>query len=137
MDHILCKRCDTGNPGYLSICAGCGADLFADDNVDTGPPISSKISDEKLRRNSIIAVVASVFTTIFKVWFLYSLEKSAHLNFPQFRDLFIILWPLAASAIAATKYRRWYLALLFDSIIMAIVFVIFLGILIASQLQGR
>jgi hypothetical protein len=136
MDYILCKKCETGNPGYLSVCGSCGADLFGEDNVDEGPPIGSEISDEKLRRNAVIAVVIWVATTAFKVWFLYSLAASSHVNFPQLRDLFILLWPVATSAVAATKYRRWYLALYVDSIIMIVIFLIFFAILIAAKLKG-
>ncbi len=137
MDYILCRKCDTGNPGYLSICAGCGADLLGDDNVDTGPPIGSEISDAKLRRNGVVAVVASAITTTFKIWLLIMMESSAHLKFPQTRDLFIILWPFALTAVFALKWRRWYLALMFDSIIMTVTFIIVVGLFIASQFLGR
>lgn len=136
MDYILCKKCDTGNPGYLSVCGNCGADLFGQDDAESTRPIGSEISDEKLRRNGKIAVVASGLTTTFKIWLLYSLEASVHLSFPQVRDLFIILWPLVATAVAAAKYRRWYLALMIDSIIMTVVFVIVMAILIAAKLKG-
>lgn len=137
MDHILCRKCDTGNPGYLNVCANCGADLFSDDNVPSGPPIGSEISDYKLRRNRTLALIASSFSTIFKVWLLYTMETSAHLKFMQPRDIFIILWPFLAAAAMAFRTRRWYLPLVLDSIIMAVVLIIVVGILIASQVMSR
>ncbi len=136
MDLILCKKCDTGNPGYLSVCAGCGADLFAADNIDEGPPKGSEISDEKLRRNAIIAVVVSVFTTIFKVWLLYPPERGPNSSFLQFRIMLIVFWPFITAAAVAAKYRRWYLPLMFDSAIMIVAFIIFMVILIAAKLKG-
>ena len=132
MDFILCRKCDTGNAGYLTVCSNCGADLYGEDNAPEAPPVGPEISEKTLRRNSLIAIVLSIATTIFKVWFLYSLETSAHLKFPQLRDLFIILWPFALALVLSFKARRWYWALFLDSIIMAIVAVIFVVILILA-----
>ena len=131
MDTILCKKCETGNPGYLRYCSNCNADLFDETNVDTEPPPA--VDEAKLRRNGKIAVVVSVFTTALKIWMLYGLESEAHLGFPQFRDLLAIGIPPVGAAIVSARSKRWYWILIIDSAAMIAVMLFILFVFIAAR----
>lgn len=135
MEFILCKNCKHGSPIYLPYCGNCNADLSVSDDaesfgsqdaISTVQP-DSEISDETLRRNTLIAITTWCFTTIFKAWVLYSLRSW---TFPHISDVLFIISPIIVGAIAATKSKRWYRILFADSIVMILVFVFTLFIFI-------
>ena len=123
MDYILCRACEQGNPSYLRFCNSCNADLFADSEVNSVTPLISEESAEVLSTIVRRAIVISVFTTIFKIWFLYSLKENSYRYFPTISDILLILSPIIIAAVTSAKSKNWYRVLLADSILMAILFV--------------
>ena len=123
MDYILCQNCEQGNPSYLRLCSNCNTDLFAENANNSALPIVEEENSESLRKMVLIAIVFSIFTTVFKIWFLYSLKSNSYRDFPTISDIILILSPIIIAAVTSAKTRKWYRVLLADSILMAILFV--------------
>lgn len=135
MEFISCKNCQHRTPIYLPYCGNCNADLSASDDADslgsqeadsTVQP-NLELSDETLRRNTLIAITTWCFTTIFKVWVLHSLRSW---TFPHTSDVLFIISPMVVAAVAASKSKRWYRVLFADSFVMILVFVFTLFIFV-------
>ena len=145
MDSIFCKKCLHGNPAYLQYCTNCNedllsqadSDLFAPIDGESAPQPQPEISAEMLERKAKNAKVLSFVTTIFKIWFLYSLETEAHRSFPSISDVLLVISPMIVAAISARKSKRWYWILLADSFVMILVFVVVLFIFIAATLSKK
>lgn len=135
MEYILCRTCDQGNPAYLRLCGNCNSDLFAEINQTPAVPVEED-DPEMLRKWALRAIAISVFTTAFKIWFVYSLRQSAHQSFPNLTDISIIATPIIAAAIASFRINKWYRVLMFDSIVMAIIFVV-ASVLYIAHLVSR
>lgn len=123
MDYILCRNCEQGNPSYLRLCSNCNADLFESVADSSALGIEKEETPESLRKMVLTAIVLSVFTTLFKIWFLYSLKSNSYRNFPTISDILLILSPIIIAAVTSAKTNKWYRVLLADSILMAILFV--------------
>jgi hypothetical protein len=142
MEFILCKNCEHGSPAYLQYCGNCNAALSA--STDAESPGSQdadltvqpnfEVSGETLRKNTLLAITAWCFTTIFKAWVLYSLRSW---TFPDASDVLLIISPAATAVIVGSKSKRWYRVLFADSILMILVFVFVLFIFIAFALSEK
>ncbi len=143
MDSLFCKKCLHGSPAYFQYCTNCNADLLAQTDADLFAPIAGEsaprpkpeMSAQTLERRAVIATALSFVTTIFKVWVLYSLETSAHRNFPAIRDVLLLIFPIIIAAIYASRSKRWYRVLFADSIVMILVFVIGVILYIPAMLS--
>lgn len=134
MDTVLCHQCQTVNPAFARFCASCNIDLL-DETQNVPPPPPEPVSADKLRRNALIAVVLSVLTTVGKVWLLYVMKESAHMRFPQARDLMAILLPITGAGLAAILGRsRWYWILIIDSAAMILVLLLVAVALVGSSI---
>lgn len=123
MDFILCRNCEQGNPSYLRLCSNCNTDLFAENVENSTLPLVAEENSENLRRMAMIAIIFSIFTTVFKIWFLYSLKANSYRDFPTISDILLILSPIIITALTSVKTNKWYRVLLADSTLMAILFV--------------
>lgn len=123
MEYIFCRNCEQGNQSYLRFCSNCSADLFAKNEEISALPIVEEESSENLRKMVLTAIVISIFTTAFKVWFLYSLKANSYRDFPTISDVLLILSLIIIAAVTSAKTNKWYRILLADSILMAILFV--------------
>ncbi len=131
MDSILCNNCGHGNLGYLQVCSNCNYNLITNYIIPTSlPPPVAEISDETLRRNAVIAIALSCFTTAFKIWFFYTIKRGY--NFPGVTDMLFFLSPVIVAALVARKSRRWYRVLFADSFLMLLVFIV--GLIITIYL---
>jgi VIT1/CCC1 family predicted Fe2+/Mn2+ transporter len=130
MEYILCRKCETGNPSFYRVCENCKTDLFgfeddsteklADGNINRMTEEEERNADKSLAKK---AVIASVFTTAFKVWFLYALANNSHQSFLQIKFLSVLALPIIAAIIAFAKYKKWYWILLLDSAGMVLLFI--------------
>jgi len=121
MDYILCRNCEQGNPAYLRFCSNCNADLFAENEEISALPTVEEESTESLRKMALTAIVVLIFTTTFKIWFLYSINDRR--DFPTYQELSIIFTPIISAAVAAIKTNKWYRVMYVDLILIGLLFV--------------
>jgi hypothetical protein len=122
MEYTLCNKCETAIPSYLVLCQKCNSDLFESEG-DSANNIGEEHEEIFSKSLAIKALIASVFTTAFKVWFLYGLTSEAHQSFLQPSVLSAIFLPIIGAILAFIKNKKWYWVLILDSLLMTLIFV--------------
>jgi len=110
------------------------ADLLAPPDANSTIQPKAEISDETLRRNTLIAVTMWCFTTIIKIGVLYSLRSW---NFPGIGDVLLIIYPMIIAAVVALKSKRWYRILFVESIALIAIIPVFVAVLIIYELNKK